>query len=113
MFVTARFDVRSDLEIEQPELATTGPFTATGHDEPAYATTGVADDLMEATRAATRHMIDHLHEHRGLSRGEAYVLCSAAVDLKISQVVDAPNWTVTAYLPESIFPEDETAAEEN
>ena len=49
-------------------------------------------------------MIDHLHDHRGLTRGEAYILCSAAVDLKISEVVDAPNWTVTAYLPESIFP---------
>ena len=106
MTVTARLDVRSDLSVEQPELATTGPFTATGRDEPAYATTGVADDLMEATRLAIRHAIDHLATHRGLSRGEAYVLCSAAVDLKISQVVDAPNWTVTAFLPESIFPDD-------
>jgi acetamidase/formamidase len=70
-----------------------------------YATTGIADDLMEATKKAVRHMIDHLHDHRDLTRGEAYILCSAAVDLKISEVVDAPNWTVTAYLPESIFPE--------
>jgi acetamidase/formamidase len=100
MFVTARFDVRTDMDIEQPQLETTGPFTPTGRDEPMYATTGIADDLMEATRKATRHMIDH----RGLTRGEAYILCSVAVDLKISEVVDAPNWTVTAYLPESIFP---------
>jgi Predicted acetamidase/formamidase len=105
MFVTARLDVRSDISVEQPELVTQGPFTATGHDEPSYATTGVADDLMAATERATRQMIDHLHDHRGLTRGEAYVLCSAAVDLKISQVVDAPNWTVTAFLPESVFPE--------
>lgn len=33
------------------------------------------------------------------------VLCSAAVDLKLSEVVDAPNWTVTAFVPESVFPE--------
>jgi acetamidase/formamidase len=105
MFVTARFDVRKDLDIEQPQLETSGPFTPTGRDEPMYATTGIADDLMEATKKAVRHMIDHLHDHRGLTRGEAYILCSAAVDLKISEVVDAPNWTVTAYLPESIFPE--------
>ena len=59
---------------------------------------------MEATRKAVRHMIDHMETHRNLSRGEAHILCSAAVDLKISEVVDAPNWTVTAYLPESIFP---------
>jgi acetamidase/formamidase len=105
MFVTARLDVRSDLSIDQPRFETTGPFTPTGADEPMYGTTGIADDLMEATKLATRHMIDHLHEERGLSRGEAYLLCSAAVDLKISEVVDAPNWTVSAYLPESLFPD--------
>jgi acetamidase/formamidase len=104
MFVTARFDVRSDMDIEQPQFETGGPFTPTGRDEPMYGTTGISDDLMEATKKAIRHMIDHLHEERGLTRGEAYLLCSAAVDLKISEVVDAPNWTVSAYLPESIFP---------
>jgi acetamidase/formamidase len=104
MFVTARFDVRSGMDIEQPQFETRGPFTPTGRDEPMYGTTGISDDLMEATKKAVRQMIDHLHEERGLSRGEAYILCSAAVDLKISEVVDAPNWTVSAYLPESIFP---------
>ena len=33
----------------------------------------------------------------------AYMLCSAAVDLRISEVVDQPNWVVSAYLPKSIF----------
>ncbi|MXR21053.1 acetamidase/formamidase family protein [Halobacterium bonnevillei] len=104
MFVTARFDVRTDLDIEQPEFESDHPFTATGEDEPMYGTTGIAPDLMDATKKAVRHMIAHLHEERGLTRSEAYILCSAAVDLKISEVVDAPNWTVSAYLPESIFP---------
>ena len=105
MFVTARFSVRTDMDIEQPQLHTRGPFTPAGVDEPMYATTGIDSDLMEATRKATRHMIDHLHEHRDLTRGEAYLLCSAAMDLKVSEVVDAPNWTVTAYIADSIFPE--------
>jgi acetamidase/formamidase len=48
-------------------------------------------------------MIDHLVETRGLSRAQAYVVCSVAVDLKISEIVDAPNWIVSAFLPESIF----------
>ncbi|WP_318569975.1 acetamidase/formamidase family protein [Salinigranum marinum] len=104
MFVTARFDVLKEKSITQPELETTGPFTPTGADEPMYGTAGIADDLMVATKKAVRHMIDHLEAERGLTRGEAYILCSAAVDLKISEVVDAPNWTVTAYLPESVFP---------
>ncbi|MCQ4332008.1 acetamidase/formamidase family protein [Natronomonas sp. F2-12] len=107
MSVTARLDVRSDMAIEEPQFETTGPFTATGADEPAYATTGIADDLMDATKRAIRHMIDHLSETHGLTRAEAYILCSVAVDLKINQVVDAPNWTVSAYLPESIFPDEE------
>jgi acetamidase/formamidase len=38
-----------------------------------------------------------------LTREEAYILCSVAVDLKVSEVVDAPNWIVTAFLPDSIF----------
>ncbi len=105
MFVTARFSVRKDMSIEQPQFETTGPFTPTGRDEPMYATTGISDDLMDATKKATRHMIDHLAENRGLTRGEAYILCSAAMDLKVSEVVDAPNWIVTAYIPDSIFPE--------
>jgi len=104
MFVTARFDVLADKDVEQPEFESDHPYTATGEDEPMYGTTGIAPDLMDATKEAVRHMITHLHEERGLTRGEAYILCSAAVDLKVSEVVDAPNWTVTAYLPESIFP---------
>ncbi|WP_336034539.1 acetamidase/formamidase family protein [Halobacterium yunchengense] len=104
MFVTARFDVREDKAIEQPEFESDHPYTPTGADEPMYGTTGIAPDLMDATKEAVRHMIDHLHDERGLTRGEAYILCSTAVDLKVSEVVDAPNWTVTAYLPESVFP---------
>ena len=50
-----------------------------------------------------RHMIDHLVRSRGLSREEAYILCSVAVDLKISEIVDAPNWIVSAFLPEMVF----------
>jgi len=42
-------------------------------------------------------------ENHGLSREQAYVVCSVAVDLKISEIVDAPNWIVSAFLPESIF----------
>ena len=102
--VTARLDLRPDMSIEQPQFETTGPFTPSGEDEPMYATTGIADDLMEATKLAVRHMIDHLHDERGLTRGEAYILCSVAVDLKINEVVDAPNWVVSAYLPERLFP---------
>ncbi|QCS41089.1 acetamidase/formamidase family protein [Natrinema versiforme] len=107
MTVTCRFDLRSDLSIDQPQFETTGPFTPSGRDEPMYGTTGIADDLQEAASAAVRQLIDHLETERGLERHEAYMLCSVAVDLKINEVVNAPNWVVSAYLPEGIFPAEQ------
>lgn len=109
MFVTARIGLRRDLRLEQPQFETTGPFTAAGVDEPAYATTGIAEDLEHAAERAVLHMIDHLVDERGLAREEAYILCSAAVDLKINQVVNDPARTVSAYLPESLFPDGRSA----
>ena len=70
---------------------------------PHYATTAHGPDLHECARQAVRHMIDHLVRSRGLSREEAYILCSVAVDLRISEIVDAPNWIVSAFLPEDVF----------
>ena len=67
------------------------------------ATTAHGPDLHECARQAVRHMIDHLVRERGLSREEAYILCSVAVDLRISEIVDAPNWIVSAFLPEDVF----------
>jgi len=59
-------------------------------------------DLNVATRSALLQMLDQLQE-RGYSREQAYVICSVAVDLRISNVVDVPNYVVTALLPEGIF----------
>lgn len=98
-----RFTLRPDLHIETPELRTTGPITQATNTAGWHATTGIAPDLMEATRSATRNMIAYLGREHGLTREEAYVLCSVAVDLKISEVVDAPNWIVSAFLPLSVF----------
>ena len=44
-----------------------------------------------------------LLQERGFSREQAYVICSVAVDLRISNVVDVPNYVVSALLPEAIF----------
>jgi len=56
--------------------------------------------------ASTEHIrvyIDHTTMEYGLTREEAYCLCGVVLDLKISQIVDTPNWMVSAYLPLSIF----------
>jgi formamidase len=78
-----------------PEIATLGmPITAEGRNENC--------DLNLASRNAVLEMIKLLEE-RGWTREQAYILCSVAVDLRISNVVDVPNVTVSAFLPESIF----------
>ena len=68
-----------------------------------FATTGVEPDLMEAARAAVRAMVDHLEQHRGLARSDGYMLCSLAGDLKITEVVDSPNWIVCCFMPDAVF----------
>lgn len=68
-----------------------------------YGTTGVGGDLYRAAQDAVRAMIDHLGVTRGLSREEAYLLCSLVVDLKISEVVDAGEFIVSALLPDAVF----------
>jgi formamidase len=78
---------------------------------PYYATTGLSmrgDEVQEsedanlAARNALLGMIDYLQE-RGFDRRQAYAICSVAVDLRLSAVVDVPNFAVSAILPLDIF----------
>ncbi len=68
-----------------------------------YAVTAFATTIDEAARKATRYMIDYLVAERGMDRTEAYVLCSLAGDLKISEVVDVPHVLVSMHMPKGIF----------
>jgi formamidase len=76
-----------------------------------YATTGMSirkdgrnesEDTTVAARNALLNMIDYLGT-RGYDRKQAYAICSCAVDLRISQLVDVPNMMVSAFLPLDIF----------
>ena len=58
---------------------------------------------MQASRDAVRAMIEHLGREHGLGGEEAYALTSVACDLRIHELVDAPNWVVGAFLPSGIF----------
>jgi formamidase len=60
------------------------------------------ENVTLAARNALLNMIALLEE-RGFSREQAYVICSVACDLRISNIVDLPNVTVSAMLPETIF----------
>ena len=100
---TLRFRLHDSFSVREPQFRTAGPLGGRTNTGPHYATTAYHTDLLEAARNAVRYMLEHLTSARGLSREEAFVLCSVAVDLRISEVVDAPHWIVTAFLPESVF----------
>ena len=61
------------------------------------------EDLSLAARHALLQMIDYLVDEHGLTREQAYVLSSVAVDLRIGQVVDIPNYVVTATMNWDVF----------
>ncbi|GMG82998.1 acetamidase/formamidase family protein [Paralimibaculum aggregatum] len=72
-------------------------------DAGAFATTGVGPDLMQAARDAVSAMIDWLAGRTGMAPVEAYMLCSVCGDLRISEIVDAPNWVVSFYFPRAVL----------
>ena len=103
MDIVLRLGVRRGLDLPAPQYRVPAGELARTQSSAYHVCTGVAPDLMEATRQATRALVEHLERERGLDRQEAYALCSVAADLRIHEVVDAPNWMVGAFLPDDIF----------
>jgi formamidase len=85
-----------------PELAAPRRFFATTGIGVHKDGTNESEDLSLSAKNALLNMIEHL-KTRGFDRQQAYALCSVAVDLRISQVVDVPNLLVSALLPLDIF----------
>src|SRR5262245_30269508 len=67
-----------------------------------YMTMGLDPDLDEAAKIATREMLDFIAETQGMSRDDAYLLASSAMDLVVTQVVDGTKG-IHAMMPKSIF----------
>lgn len=107
MDVVVRLSVRRDFTVTAPQFHVPAPPPHDGEPTSYHVCTGVGPDLMEATRDATRATIAYLGARYGLERQEAYALASVAADLRIHEVVDAPNWVVGMFLPEAIFEQDE------
>ena len=86
-----------------PEMSAPKRFFATTGQS--YTRDGIAhsEDATLAARNALLNMIDHLVGERGYTRQQAYAICSVAVDLKVSELVDVPNFVVSAFLPLDIF----------
>jgi acetamidase/formamidase len=103
MRATVRVTVRNDLHLSGPEFEAAPDPWATRRHGRRYATDGIGPDLMTAARDATRRMIEWLGREHGLEPVQAYLLCSVAVDLRISEIVDVPNYVVTAHCPLDLF----------
>ena len=84
-------------------LAVVGLAALLGAGGPVKSPTGIAPDLMEGARIAVTGMIELLTHRHGLSPVEAYMLCSVCADLRISEIVDAPDWIVSFYFPKVVF----------
>nr|WP_272211984.1 acetamidase/formamidase family protein [Marinicella sp. W31]MDC2877877.1 acetamidase/formamidase family protein [Marinicella sp. W31] len=103
MDVSVTVEVIRDAAPKTPHFSAPGPISrhldAAGYE----VTTGIGPDLMQAAREAVSNMIEHLGRTRNLDPVDAYMLCSVCGDLKISEIVDAPNWVVSFYFPRIVF----------
>lgn len=87
-----QFIVRKDMKLERPMVETPTHWIATGYHK----------DLNEAVKIALRDAIEFISKTRGLTRDDAYALCSLAVDLRVTQIVDV-NKGIHAMIPKAIF----------
>ena len=103
MQALVRLTVRKDLHVTGPEFEAAPDPHAVLRNGPRYACDGIGPDLLTAARDALRRMIEWLGREHGLDPMQAYLLSSVAVDLRISEIVDVPNFVVTAHCPLGIF----------
>ena len=103
MEVTLQFDLIKHANLAMPRFTTPGPVSR-HFDEKGYeVTTGIGPDLFEGARCAVRGMIELLTASHGLTPEQAYMLCSVCADLRISEIVDVPNWLVSLYFPRLVL----------
>jgi acetamidase/formamidase len=98
-----RIDVVKDARLESPVLITTEPVARHLDGKGYFVTTGIGPSLMAGAIDAVRRMIDLLGRRHGLAPEDAYILCSVCADLRVSEIVDRPNWIVSLYFPRVVF----------
>jgi acetamidase/formamidase len=97
---TLRVSIDRDRHLPAPMVLTSERSQRTGR---AFATTGIGPDLLTAARDATSAMIAEIVRRTTLSDIDAYLFASVAGDLKISEVVDVPNWVVSLHIDASLL----------
>jgi acetamidase/formamidase len=103
MNTVLKIDLVKDARLKMPRFTTRGPVTRHLDIKGYEVTTGVGPDLMTGAKTAVAQMIDLLAGEHGLDPVDAYMLCSVCGDLRISEIVDMPNWVVSFYFPRCVF----------
>ncbi|MGB3833319.1 MAG: acetamidase/formamidase family protein [Mesorhizobium sp.] len=103
MNVVLTLDLVKGANLKTPRFTTPGPVTRHLDAKGYEVTTGVGPDLMEGARSAVSQMVDLLAGRYNLDPVEAYMLVSVCGDLRISEIVDMPNWVVSFYFPRCVF----------
>ena len=103
MDVTVKLELVKGAAPAFPRFTTPGPVTRHLDEKGYEVTTGVGPDLMTGARDAVAGMIDLLTARHHMSPEDAYMLCSVCADLRISEIVDQPNWIVSFYFPRLVL----------
>ena len=103
MELALTFDLVKSANFAFPRFETAGPVSRHFDEKGYHVTTGIGPDLFEGARAAVGEMVDLLGTRYGLSAVDAYLLSSVCADLRISEIVDQPNWVVSFYFPKVVF----------
>ena len=101
--VAAKFELVKAANLAFPRFTTPGPVTRHLDAKGYEVTTGIGSDLMEGARSAVVGMIDLLSRRYNMNSVDAYMLCSVCGDLRISEIVDMPNWVVSFYFPRVVL----------
>jgi acetamidase/formamidase len=101
--VAAKFELVKAANLSFPRFTTPGPVTRHLDVKGYEVTTGIGPDLMQNARDAVSGMIDLLSRRYKMNPVDAYMLCSVCGDLRISEIVDVPNWVVSFYFPRVVL----------
>lgn len=103
MDIALKFELIKGANLKFPRYTTAGPVSRHFDTKGYEVTTGIGPDLMTGARDAVAGMVDLLSRRHGMQAVEAYMLCSVCADLRISSIVDVPNWVVSMYFPRVVF----------
>lgn len=103
MTVAVKLELIKDMPLNFPRFTTAGPVSR-HFDEKGYEVTmGIGPDLMASAKAAVSDMVDLVASVTGLTTSQSYMLCSVCGDLRISEIVDMPDWIVSFYFPKVVL----------